>query len=283
VYDRRSCDPEHLLRTLAEEQCTFASLVPTHYIMLLALPQATKQRYDTRHVTKLLVSSAPARETTKLAIIEHFPNSSLFEMYGSTEAGWVTALRPEEQFTKLGSIGRGLAGSGRIRLLDEDGQEVPDGEVGELYSCTPYTFQGYWKLPEKTAEAFRGPYCTVGDKARYDEDGYLYLVDRKKNTIVSGGEKVFPSEVEGLLASHPKVMDVAVIGVPHDHWGESVHAVIVLHEDQSATEQEILDWCIGRIAGYKRPRSAKFIREEEMPRTATGKILHRVLRERHAR
>jgi acyl-CoA synthetase (AMP-forming)/AMP-acid ligase II len=212
--------------------------------------------------------------------MEHFRNSSLYEMYGSTEAGWATILRPDEQITHLGSIGRELTGSGRVRLLDDSGAEVPEGQVGEIHTRTPYAFSGYWKLPDKTAEAFRGEYCTVGDMARRDPDGYYHLVDRKKNMIISGGENVYPSEVESLLASHPKVKDVAVIGVPHEKWGESVHAVIILHEGTGATEDEILDWSKDKIAGYKRPRSASFIAEDEMPRTATGKILHRVLRER---
>ncbi len=107
---------------------------------------------------------------------------------------------------------------------------MPDGEAGELYSCNPYTFDGYWKLPEKTKEAFRGDYCTVGDLARRDEDGYIYLVDRKSNMIISGGENVYPSEVETVLGAHPKVKDVAVIGVPDAKWGERVHAVIILHD-----------------------------------------------------
>jgi acyl-CoA synthetase (AMP-forming)/AMP-acid ligase II len=280
VYDRKSFDPEHLLKVLSEERVTFTSLVPTHYIMALALPAATKARYSAAAVNKLLISSAPARRETKLAIMEHFRNSHLLEAYGSTEAGWVTLLRPHEQLEKLGSIGRELTGSGRIKLLADDGNEVADGEVGELYSHTPYAFRGYWNLPEKTAEAFRGPYCSVGDMARREADGYYYLVDRKKNMIISGGENIYPSEVENLLGAHPKVKDVAVVGVPHEKWGEAVHAVIVLHAAASATETEILDWCRDKIAGYKRPRSVAFIKDEEMPRTATGKILHRVLRDR---
>jgi len=280
VYDRKSFDPEHLLKILSEERVTFTSLVPTHYIMMLGLSAATKARYSAAAVNKLLISSAPARRETKLSIMEHFTNSRLLEAYGSTEAGWVTLLRPDEQLEKLGSIGRELTGSRPIRLLDDEGNDVPEGEVGELYSRTPYVFQGYWNLPEKTAEAFRGPYCTVGDMARRDADGYYYLVDRKKNMIISGGENVYPSEVENLLASHPKVKDVAVIGVPHEKWGEAVQAVVILHADAVATEAEILDWCRDKIAGYKRPRAVAFIGEDDMPRTATGKILHRVLRHR---
>lgn len=280
IDDRRSFDPEALLATLAGEKVTFTSLVPTHYIMMLGLPAEVKAKYDVSRVEKLMISSAPARRETKLAILEHFRNGKLYELYGSTEAGWVTLLRPDEQLDKLGSVGREWAGSGAIRLLDPDGKEVPDGQVGELFSRTAYVFDGYWKNPEKTAEAFRGDWCSVGDMARRDEQGYIHLVDRKSNMIISGGENVYPSEVESVLGSHPKVKDVAVVGVPHDKWGEAVHAVVVLHQGAQATEAELMDWCRGRIAGYKRPQSVRFVADTEMPRTATGKILHRTLRDR---
>jgi acyl-CoA synthetase (AMP-forming)/AMP-acid ligase II len=281
IYDRKSFDPEHLLRTLSEERVTFTSLVPTHYIMILGLPDFVRAKYRADSVTKLLISSAPARKETKLAVMEQFRNTQLLEGYGATETGWVTLLRPDEQLTKLGSIGRELTGTGRIRLLDGDGNDVPEGEVGELWSRTPYTFEGYWNLPEKTAEAFRGAYCSVGDMARRDDEGYYYLADRKSNLIISGGENVYPSEVESLLGSHRKVKDIAVIGLPDDKWGEAVCAVVVLHDGQQATEEELTEWCRSRIAGYKRPRSIVFAREDDMPRTATGKLLHRVLRDRY--
>ena len=279
IYDRPSFDPEHLLRTLASEKTSFTSLVPTHYIVLLGLPEATKRRYDVASVRKLMISSAPARRDTKLAIMEQFPNSQLFELYGSTEAGWVTLLRPDEQLIKLGSIGREWTGCGPIKLLDEHDGEVPDGDVGELFSHTPYVFDGYWKDPAKTAEAFRGEWCSVGDLARRDEDGFYYLVGRKSNMIISGGENVYPSEIESLLGSHPAVKDVAVIGVPDDKWGERVHAVIVPEPGARLTEAEIIDWCRERMAGYKRPRSVTFVEEAKMPRTVTGKVLHRALRD----
>jgi acyl-CoA synthetase (AMP-forming)/AMP-acid ligase II len=155
---------------------------------------------------------------------------------------------------------------------------VPDGEVGELYSRTPYVFDGYWKNPQKTAEAFRGAWCSVGDMARRDADGYLWLVDRKSNMIISGGENIYPSEVEAVLGAHPAVRDVAVIGVPHEKWGESVQAVVVLHEGRSATADELRVWCRARLAGFKCPTSVRFISDMQMPRTATGKIQHRLLR-----
>ena len=280
VYDAKSFEPEHLLRTLATEKATFTSLVPTHYIMMLGLPEAVKAQYDVDSVSKLLISSAPARRDTKLAIMAHFRNSQLLEMYGSSEAGWATLLRPDEQLSKLGSVGRELTGCQPIKLLDDSGAEVPDGEVGEIFSYTPWCFDGYWQLPEKTAEAFRGPYLSVGDLGRRDGEGYIHLVDRKNNMIISGGENIYPSEVENLLGSHPAIKDVAVIGKPHEKWGEAVHAVVVLRDGIETTQADLLAWCAGKIAGYKRPRSVAFIRDDEMPRTATGKILHRVLKER---
>ena len=282
VYSRKSFDPEHFLRILSAGGETFTSLVPTHYVMLLGLPATVRDGCETGRVTKLMISSAPARQDTKREIMDYFRNSGLFELYGSTEAGWVTMLHPDEQFTKLGSVGRECVGSGPIKLLDESGREVRNGEVGELYSQTPYAFNGYWKLPEKTRESFRGTYCTVGDMARRDEDGYYFLVDRKSNMIICGGENVYPSEVEAVLGAHPAVKDAAVIGVPDDKWGERVHGVVVLRDGAMAIEAELLAWCRERIAGYKRPRSIAIIRDEDMPKTATGKIQHRILKRRAA-
>ncbi len=157
---------------------------------------------------------------------------------------------------------------------------MADGEVGELHSLTPYTFDGYWKLPEKTCESFRGSYCTVGDMARRDADGYYFLVDRKSNMIISGGENVYPSEVEAVLAAHPAVKEAAAIGLPDAKWGERVHGVVVLRDGAAIAQAELLAWCRERLAGYKRPRSIGIVRDEDMPRTATGKIQHRILKTR---
>ena len=278
VYSRKSFDPEHAVATLADGGSSFTSLVPTHYIMMLGLPDAVKAQHDFSRVTKLMISSAPARQDTKRAVMEMFSSSGLFELYGSSEAGWVTMLHPHEQFTKLGSVGRECVGSAPIRILDENGDEVPDGQSGELYSSNPYTFDCYWKLPEKTAEAFRGEYCTVGDMARRDEDGFIQLVDRKSNIIISGGENIYPSEVEAVLGGHPAVRDVAVVGLPDPKWGEYVHAVIVLKDGAAVSEAELIAWSKDKLAGYKRPRACSFMRDEDMPRTATGKNLHRVLK-----
>jgi len=286
VYNMVSFDPEDLLQTMDEFKITFTSLVPTHYIMMLALPDEVKNKYDVSSIRQLLVSSAPARKDLKLAIMEHFKNAELWEAYGSTEAGLVTLLRPEDQFKKLGSIGREIFGIDRVKILDENGNEVPDGEVGELYSRTPMIFKEYWKDPEKTKEVFRGEWFSAGDMCRRDEDGYYYLVDRKANMIITGGENVFPSEVENVVGAHAAVKDVAVIGVPDKKWGEAVKAVVVVHDGYQPSDelaQEIMVFCRGKIAGYKRPKSVDFIKDEDMPRTGTGKILHRILREQYGK
>ncbi|MBK1657204.1 AMP-binding protein [Paracraurococcus ruber] len=280
ILSRASFDPELCLRTLAETGASFTSLVPTHYQMMLDSTAARARAGALDRVEKLLISSAPARIETKRAVMAMFPRSGLFELYGSTEAGWVTMLHPEEQFDHAGSVGREVVGSAPVRLLDEAGEEVPDGMPGELYSCGPYAFDGYWNLPGKTAEAFRSDYLTVGDVAVREAGGYIRLLDRKKNMIITGGENVYPTEVETVLATHPGVRDVAVIGLPDARWGERVHAVVVPRDGAGLTEDALLDWCRGRMAGHKRPRGMSLVAPDDIPRNATGKVLHRVLRER---
>jgi acyl-coenzyme A synthetase/AMP-(fatty) acid ligase len=286
VYNMVSFDPEDLLRTIDKYKITFTSLVPTHYIMLLALPEEVKSSVDVSSIRQLLISSAPARKDLKLAIMDYFKNAELWEAYGSTEGGLVTLLRPEDQFKKLGSIGKEIFGIDRIRILDEDRKEVPDGEVGELFYRTPMLFKQYLKEPEKTKEAFEGEWSSAGDMVRRDEDGYYTLVDRKANMIITGGENVYPSEVEGAVGAHDAVKDIAVIGVPDDKWGEAIKAIVVLHEGYEASDdlaKEIMDFSRGKIAGFKRPKSIDFVKDDEMPRTPTGKILHRILREKYGK
>ena len=281
-YNMISFDSEDLLKTFSDHKVTFTSLVPTHYIMLLSLPDEVKKKYDLTSIKKLLISSAPARRDTKLGILEMFPNSELDEAYGSTEAGCVTILKPKEQLVKLGSCGREVIGSDLLQLYTEEGKLVDKPNVvGEVYSKSPQLLTGYWKEPERLAGSMKGDFFSAGDMGYKDEEGYLFLVDRKANMIISGGENIFPSEVENCVGGNPKVKDVAVIGVPHEKWGETVMAVIVLHEGQTAAPEEISQYCKGKIAGFKVPKNIVFIKESEMPKTPTGKILHRVLREKY--
>ena len=273
IFSRASFDAELCLKTLGQG-VTFSSLVPTHYTMMLDVPH----HGTVRSVEKLLVSSATAFPETKRRIIEMFPNSGLFELYGSTEAGWVTMLHPDEQFDHLGTVGREVVGSAPIRLLDDDGNDVPDGEPGELFSCSPYQFEGYWNLPDKTAEAFRGDYLTVGDVALRDADGFIRLIDRKKNLIVSGGENIYPAEVEQVLIGHPDIREVAVIGRRDEKWSERVVACVSLEPGAARESEALMAWARERLAGYKRPREIVFLDPDQYPRTATGKIQHARLR-----
>ncbi len=286
VYNMVSFDPEDLLKTIEKYKITFTSLVPTHYIMMLALPDEAKNNIDVSSIRQLLISSAPARKDLKLAIMDYFKNAELWEAYGTTEGGLVTLLRPEYQFEKLGSIGKEIFGTDRIKLLDENRKPVPDGEVGEVFYRTPMIFKEYWKEPEKTKEAFEDEWSSAGDMARRDEDGFYVLVDRKANMIITGGENVFPSEVESAVGTHPAVQDIAVIGIPDVKWGEAIKAIVILNENYQPSDElakEIMDFTKGKIAGFKRPKSVDFIKEEEMPRTGTGKILHRILREKYGK
>jgi acyl-CoA synthetase (AMP-forming)/AMP-acid ligase II len=272
-----------VLNIIEKEKITFVSLIPTHYNMILNMdPESRKP--DVSSIRKLLCSSAPVRKSMKMAIIDFFPNSELFEGYGSTEAGIVTVLKPENQLLKPSSIGIESLGTELVKILGEDGNEVPVGAVGEIYSRGPMLFDSYYKLPEKTAQSFHNGWFSAGDMGRRDEDGYYYIVDRKDNMIITGGENVFPSEVEEVVGSHECVFDCACIGVPDEKWGEKIVAVVALKEGigkEVVTEQTIKACCREGLAGYKRPKEIIFINQEEMPRTPTGKILHRKLREKY--
>lgn len=286
VHPARRFEPAEQLAIIERAKITFLSLIPTHYAMLLALDPVERAKHDVSSVNKLLCSSAPARIEQKKAIMQWFAGAELYEGYGSTEAGIVTTLMPSEQLTKPGSIGKESLGTDLVKILDQDKQPVAQGEIGELYSRGPMLFDGYLKAPEKTAEAHAGEWFSAGDMAYQDDDGYFFLVDRKHNMIITGGENVFPSEVENVISTHPAVFDVAVIGLPDPKWGEAIRAVIVLHDNpdaQAATDQDIKALCAEQLAGYKRPKSITFISPDDMPRTATGKILHRVLRDRYSK
>lgn len=281
IHPARSFKPEEIFEIIEREKITFISLIPTHYNLILNISEKAK-KYDLTTIRKLLCSSAPVRRQMKLAIMDLFSGVELYEAYGSTEAGSVTLLKPEDQLRKLGSIGYESIGTDSVKILDENGHEVAVGEVGELYSRGPMLFDEYYKLPEKTKEAFCGGWFSAGDMARKDKDGFYQIVDRKDNMIITGGENVYPSEIEEVVGSNECVFDCAVIGIPDDKWGEKVVAVVIPKGNQviEVTEEMIIDCCREQMAGYKRPKEILFIKEEEMPRTPTGKILHRKLRER---
>jgi acyl-CoA synthetase (AMP-forming)/AMP-acid ligase II len=281
IHPALNFKPEEILEIIEKHKISFVSLIPTHYNLILNAPEEAKNR-DVSSIRKLLCSSAPGRKSMKQAVMNFFPGVKLYEAYGSTEGGMVTILKPEYQMTKLGSIGFECIGTDFIRILDIDGNQVPVGEIGELYSRGPMLFDEYYKLPEQTAESFKDGFFSAGDMARQDEDGFYYLVDRKKNMIITGGENVYPSEVEEVVGNLDGVFDCAVVGLPDEKWGERVAAVIIRKpgfDDSNLNEQKVIQSCKGKMAGYKCPKQVIFIAENEMPRTGTGKILHRILRE----
>ena len=282
IHPALSFKPEDILEIIERESITFISLIPTHYNLILSAPEDAKKR-NVSSIRKLLCSSAPGRKSMKQAVMEFFPGVKLYEAYGSTEGGMVTILKPEYQMTKLGSIGFECIGTDFIKILDIDGNQVPPGEIGELYSRGPMLFDEYYKLPEQTAESFKDGFFSAGDMAYKDEDGFFYLVDRKKNMIITGGENVYPSEVEEIIGNLEGVFECAVIGLPDDKWGERVAAIVIRKEgfdDGNLSEKDIIQSCKGQMAGYKCPKQVVFIEADEMPRTGTGKILHRILREK---
>ncbi|MFH1976111.1 MAG: class I adenylate-forming enzyme family protein [Pseudomonadota bacterium] len=278
VHPARSFRTEEIMEIIERERITFISLIPTHYNLILNMPPEAR-KHNVSSIKKLLCSSAPVRKNMKLAIMDFFPGVELYEGYGSTEAGIVTVLKPEDQLRKLGSIGYESLGTDLIKIINNDGREVGAGEIGELYSRGPMLFDGYYKLPEKTAGSFRGEWFSAGDMAKKDEDGFFQIVDRKDNMIITGGEHVYPSEVEEVIGGHPSVFDVAVVSLPDEKWGEMVVAVVIPKTD--IDEKTLMDCCRDNLASFKRPKQIIFINPDEMPRTPTGKILHRILRERY--
>jgi len=280
IHPARHFRADEILEIIEIEKITYISLIPTHYNLILNASEDAKKR-NVSSIRKLLCSSAPVTKKMKKEIMKFFPGVELYEAYGSTEAGLVTLLKPEDQMRKLGSIGYEAVGTDLIKLLDEEGNEVDVNEVGELFSRGPMMFEEYYKMPEKTKFSFKGEWFSAGDMAKRDKDGFYYIVDRKDNMIITGGEHVYPSEVQEIICSHPNVFDVAVIGLPHEKWGEQVTAVIIPKDNSKLDDKMIIDYCRDKMAGYKRPKRVIFIKQEEMPRTATGKILHRILRERY--
>jgi acyl-CoA synthetase (AMP-forming)/AMP-acid ligase II len=279
VYIMEEFDPEQALRVIQEQRITNASLVPTMYAMMLGLPAAVKARYSVDSLRVLISSSSPLLTKTKEEIVEFFRRGALHEFYGSTEAGVVTNLKPRDQLRKVRCVGQPFFGT-EVRLVKPDGEDAAPGEVGELYSRgITHAYDGYYKNPTATLEAFRdGGWFTAGDLAYQDDEGYVYLVDRKKDMIISGGENIYPTELEEVLVRHPAIEEVAVVGTPDAVWGERVCAVVRLREGASATDTELVDWCRGKLADYKRPRAVVFW--PELPKNPTGKILRRVIRER---
>jgi long-chain acyl-CoA synthetase len=271
-----SNDPEAILARLARGDVSGVFMVPTHFSRLFSLPEATLDR-QRGHALKTIISNAAALpQTMKERAVEQFGPGLLHETYGSTEAGIVTNIRPSDILRKAGSVGLPFTGM-EVELRDEAGGMVPPGTVGELFCRGATTFDGYWSRPDATAETLQDGWVTVGDMATRDEEGFLTIVDRKKDMVVTGGMNVYPREVENVIARLPGVREVAVVGLPDAEWGERLHAFVVADEAQRPNEDVIVSACRTSLAGYKQPRGVSFL--PELPRNAGGKILKRELRE----
>ena len=277
VVLQRKFEPEDYLRLVDRWKVSFTFSAPAPMRMVCNLPAETIARYDRSSMRVLVANAAPWSYALKLMYLEHFPEESLFEVYGSTELGVNTILRPEHQRSKKGSCGQAAPGV-EIGLFDDDGNrvEAPHTE-GELFVRSNTIIDTYHKAQDKfEADQREGGWQTVGDIAYFDEEGFFYICDRKKDMIISGGVNIYPAEIESALEQHPDIVDVAVFGIPDEKWGEAVHAHLVLREGASLSLDDVVAYGREHLAGYKVPRSAEFV--DEIPRTGTGKILKRELR-----
>ena len=274
----QSFDPSQVLASIAEEKITHVLMVPAMLKMVLGHPDAATA--DVSSLECLLYGASPMPAASLQECMSLWPNVGLVQAYGQTElAPIVSSLSKQahrEGGEKLKSAGRPTSISD-VRLVDEQGNECPLGSSGEIVVKGPHAMIGYWKKPEETAKALRDGWVYTGDAGVFDADGYLYIVDRVKDMVVTGGENVFTTEVENAVISHDAVFDVAVIGVPHEEWGEAVHAIVILQPGKNAAEAELIEHCRAQIAGYKLPKTISF-REQAMPLSGAGKVLKTELR-----
>ena len=270
-----SFDPEVVLETMKNDNITGFFGVPTHFHGILSLEQSILNNAKSHQLKSIISNAAALPQQVKEQIIEHFGAGLLHETYGSTEGGIISNLRPDDQLKKLQCVGQAFPCT-EIKTLTESGNICEPNEVGELFSTSPYLFNGYWKRPDDTKEALVDGWLTVGDMAKQDEDGYLYIVDRKKDMVISGGVNIYPREIEDVLYNHPNIQDVAVIGVPDEKWGESLKAFIVTHNPNALKSEEVLAFCEQNISKIKTPKIIEFI--DSIPRNANGKVLKTTLR-----
>ncbi len=276
--------PAECLRTIQDNKITHAVLVPAMTIFCLQVPGIEK--YDFSSFEMLLSGASPFPFEALKGALKAF-GCKIGQVFGQTEsAGIMTFLGPEYHVLEsderreriMKSAGKDMW-QNEVRVVDEDDKDIMPGEIGEVIGRGPNNMIGYWKLPEATAAALKGGWLRTGDLGTVDEEGFIYIVDRKKDMIVSGAENIYPAEIENVLMSHPAIVEAAVIGVPHESWGESVKAIIALKSGGEATEDDIVSHCREHLAGYKIPRSIDFV--DALPRNPSGKVLKTKLREKY--
>jgi long-chain acyl-CoA synthetase len=278
IVIQRRFDPEDWLRLVDRYRITSTFSAPTPIRMVCTLPEEVKARYDRSSMKRMIANAAPWSFALKQLYVADFPADSLWEVYGSTELGVNCILEPQDQLRKPGSCGR-PAPAVEVCLFDDDGNVVdgigPD-HPGELFVRSPSVFADYYKQHDRYLADNRDGWQTVGDIAYWDDEGFLYICDRKKDMIISGGMNIYPAEIEAALELHPDIYEVAVFGIPNEEWGEAVHASVVIRPGSAVTAEDVAAHARQHLASYKIPRSVAFI--DELPKTGSGKVLKRNLR-----
>jgi acyl-CoA synthetase (AMP-forming)/AMP-acid ligase II len=273
----RKFDPVAWLHLVKEHRVTDTFTAPTQLKRIVALPPGDLERADLTSMRTLVANAAPVPFALKQEISEKLGDWFLYEVYGSTELGVTTVLDPHDQLRKPGSCGR-TYGPVEVRIVGDDGADCAPGEPGELFIRTTLAMDGYHRSEERL-DVHDGEWKSVGDVAYLDDEGYLYICDRKKDMIISGGVNVYPVEIEAVLHAHPAVLDAAVFGVPDEEWGEQVHAVLQARDGVTIDLDDVRAFVAARLAGYKQPRGYEV--RDALPRTDSGKLLKRVLRDEY--
>jgi fatty-acyl-CoA synthase len=278
IHSPAAFDPADVVDLIEREQITACFLVPSQWQAVCAVPGVKERKLPLR---RIMWGAAPAQPSLLDALADVFPEAPAAATFGQTETAAIACLlRADDARRKPGSVGRPLYGI-EARIVDDAMNDVAVGEIGEIVYRGPTVMREYWGNPDATAEAFTGGWFHSGDLCRADADGFIWVVDRKKDMIISGGENIYCAEVEAVIDAHPKVADVALIGVPHERWGQTPLAVVTaLDPADPPTEREIIEHCKGLLASYKKPSAVVVI--ETMPRNAGGKIQKHVLRDRYA-
>jgi len=271
----RTFDPGRAFEAIEQERCTIGLAVPAMLQAMWASPK--RSQCDLSSLRWLMCGAAPV----PVPVIEQYSGIGvgLLQVYGLTEScGPACLIGSDEAITKAGSTGPAFFHTD-VRVVDEQDRDVAPGGIGEVIVRGPHVMVGYWNQPDASAETLRGGWLRTGDLASVDAEGFVYVRDRKKDMIISGGENIYPAELESVLVGHSGIKDCAVIGVPSAKWGEAPAAIVVLKEGAVATQQEIIEHCAAKLARFKLPRVVLFV--AEIPRNPTGKVLKRILRERH--
>ncbi|MFJ7308901.1 long-chain-fatty-acid--CoA ligase [Peribacillus frigoritolerans] len=281
----RSFDTKRILQLSEETRITSAFLIPTMVNMLLNDPDFDK--YDTSSLQKIIYGASPMPVEVIKKAAEKLPSVQFIQAYGMTEASPVLTIQSgknhkihgtEKELKRLASCGQPIAGV-MLKIMTADGTEAAPGEVGEIIARGPNIMKGYWNLPDETSRALRNGWYYTGDVAYRDKDNFYYIVDRAKDMIITGGENVYSIEVEDVLYRHPAVLECAIIGVPHEKWGEAVHAFVVTKADYRVSGEEIIAFVRKYLANYKVPKSIEFL--SQLPKTGSGKIFKKELRSKY--